>query len=61
MDGATKLSTAPGQQVSCRIEKPRNDVADFHLAEMPRRGWALTKEGCTGYFPHPQFEWLCHI
>jgi len=44
MDGATNLSTSPGQ-VSYQIEKPRSEVADFYRAEMPKRGWALTKEG----------------
>lgn len=44
MDGATNLSTSPGQ-VSYQIEKPRSEVADFYRTEMPKRGWALTTEG----------------
>jgi hypothetical protein len=44
MDGATELSTSPGQ-VSYKIEKPRSEVADFYRAEMPKRGWTLTTEG----------------
>ncbi|MHB8777578.1 MAG: hypothetical protein ACYC6R_07425 [Anaerolineales bacterium] len=43
MDGATNVSISPGQ-VSYQIEKPRNEVADFYRAEMPKRGWAPTED-----------------